>query len=188
MKALVFQQSMPRLAATRLLSFVSRRAYVGPLAPIQPREIPAPELLADDWLVIRTRLCGVCGSDIKQVFLNGSLDNPMTALISFPQVLGHEVVGVVERVGPAVRSRRVGERVVLNPWLSCAPRRLPPCESCKRGELAQCRNQRAPVERPESCRENQAGSRRTSRETDTDTCAGGTRRESPAPDDIQTRP
>jgi hypothetical protein len=72
-------------------------------------------LPADDWLVLRTRLCGICGSDYKQIFLNGSMDNPMTALISFPQVLGHEVVGTVERVGPGVRSRKPGDRVVLNP-------------------------------------------------------------------------
>jgi threonine dehydrogenase-like Zn-dependent dehydrogenase len=55
-------------------------------------------------------------------------------------VLGHEVVGVIDEVGPAVRERRVGERVVLNPWLSCAPRGLPPCEWCERGDLAQCLN------------------------------------------------
>jgi len=41
------------------------------------------------------------------------MDNPMTALISFPQVLGHEVVGTVDRVGPSVRSLRPGQRVVL---------------------------------------------------------------------------
>jgi threonine dehydrogenase-like Zn-dependent dehydrogenase len=34
----------------------------------------------------------------------------------------------------------VGERVLLNPWLSCAVRGLPLCEWCRRGELAQCRN------------------------------------------------
>jgi threonine dehydrogenase-like Zn-dependent dehydrogenase len=137
-RALVFRNSLPRLAATRLLGALSPRAYVGPTAPIRMEEIPEPALPADDWLVLRTRLCGVCGSDYKQVFLNGSTDNPMTALISWPQVLGHEVVGTVERVGPAVRTRRVGERVVLNPWLSCATRGLPPCEWCRRGELAQC--------------------------------------------------
>jgi NADPH:quinone reductase-like Zn-dependent oxidoreductase len=32
----------------------------------------------------------------------------MTAFISFPQVLGNEVVATVERVGPGVRRRRVG--------------------------------------------------------------------------------
>jgi threonine dehydrogenase-like Zn-dependent dehydrogenase len=139
-QALVFENRLSRLAATRLLAAFSPRAYVGPTAPIRLREIAEPELPGDDWLVLRTRLCGICGSDSKQVFLDGALDNPMTALISFPQVLGHEVVGVVERVGPAVTSRRIGERVVLNPWLSCAPRGLPPCEWCQRGEYAQCRS------------------------------------------------
>ncbi len=140
MRALVFENSLPRLAATRILATASPRAFVGPLAPLQLREIPEPELPADDWVVLRTRLCGVCGSDTKQVFLNGSLDNPMTALISFPQVLGHEVVATIERVGPGVTRRRVGERVVLNPWLSCAPRGLALCRWCRSGDLAQCEN------------------------------------------------
>ncbi len=140
MRALVFENSLPRLAATRVLSLFGPGAFVGPLAPLQLREIPEPSLPAPDWLLLRTRLCGVCGSDAKQVFLGGALDNPMTALISFPQVLGHEVVGTIEAVGPAVRERCVGERVVLNPWLSCAPRGLDPCAWCRRGELAQCEN------------------------------------------------
>jgi len=139
-RALVFENSLPRLAATRLLSAFSPRACVGPLAPVRLREIPPPTLPADDWLVISTRLTGLCGSDYKQVFLNGGMDNPMTAVISFPQVLGHEVVGVVDAVGSGVRRRRVGDRVVLNPWLSCAPRGLTPCVWCARGDLAQCLN------------------------------------------------
>ncbi|MEE8581098.1 MAG: alcohol dehydrogenase catalytic domain-containing protein [Myxococcota bacterium] len=140
MKALVFENSLPRLAATKLLSVLTSQAFVGPLAPLQMREIPDPPILAPDWVVIRTRLCGLCGSDYKQVFLNGATDNAMTAFISFPQVLGHEVVGVIEQVGPAVRQRRVGERVVLNPWLSCRPRGLEACEWCRAGQFAQCEN------------------------------------------------
>jgi threonine dehydrogenase-like Zn-dependent dehydrogenase len=140
MQALVFENSLPRQIATMVLARFTPRAFVGPLAPMQLRETPDPPLCAPDWVVLGTRLCGLCGSDYKQVFLNGSYDNPMTALISFPQVLGHEVVGTVLRVGPEVKERRVGERVVLNPWLSCATRGLPLCEWCERGELAQCRN------------------------------------------------
>ena len=140
MRALVIGSSMPRLAATKLLSTLTPRAFVGPTSPLRLREIPEPELPAPDWAVARTRLCGLCGSDSKQVFMNGSFDNPMTALISWPQVLGHEVVGVIDEVGSEVTQRRVGERVVLNPWLSCAPRGLPLCEWCRRGDLAQCLN------------------------------------------------
>jgi threonine dehydrogenase-like Zn-dependent dehydrogenase len=140
MRALVIDSDPPRLAATWLLSVFSPRAFVGRLSPIQLREIPAPALPAPDWAVARTRLCGLCGSDYKQVFMNGAFDNPMTAMISWPQVLGHEVVGVLDEVGPGVARRRVGERVVLNPWLSCATRGLPLCEWCEEGDLAQCTN------------------------------------------------
>jgi threonine dehydrogenase-like Zn-dependent dehydrogenase len=141
MKALVFENSLPRQAATKLLSALSPRVFVSALAPMALKEIPDPSLPRPDWVTIRTALCGLCGSDYKQVFLKGRRDNPMTALISFPQVLGHEVVGHITAVGPDVRQRRVGERVVLNPWLSCAPRGItPPCEWCQRGEYAQCSN------------------------------------------------
>jgi threonine dehydrogenase-like Zn-dependent dehydrogenase len=140
MKALVFENSWLRLAATKLLSLFTPSAFVGALSPMQLRDIPEPRLPADDWVVIRTRLCGLCGSDYKQVFLNGGIDNPMTAMISFPQVLGHEVVGVIDQIGPRVTGLEIGQRVVLNPWLSCAPRGLPLCEWCLRGDLAQCAN------------------------------------------------
>jgi threonine dehydrogenase-like Zn-dependent dehydrogenase len=140
LRALVYENRFPRLVATKLLSSLSPRAFVGRLAPIRLRELPDPTHPAGDWVTLRTDLCGLCGSDAKQVFLNGALDNPMTAVISFPQVLGHEVVGRIERVGSDVDPGRVGQRVVLNPWLSCGPRGLPPCEWCSRGELAQCRN------------------------------------------------
>src|SRR5215470_78238 len=141
MRALVFRNSIPRQVITRVLAYASPQALVGPTAPMQLEEIPDPKLPADDWLTIRTRLCGICGSDYKQVFLKGSMDNPMTSLISFPQVLGHEVVGTIERVGPGARTRRVGERVVLNPWLSCGPRGItPPCPECRQGQYSICRN------------------------------------------------
>ena len=108
------------------------------LAPMDLREMPDPQLLAPDWVVIRTAMCGICGSDSKQVFLEGDGDSPMTALISFPQVLGHEVVGEIVEAGPE-SGRRPGERVVLNPWLSCGPRGIsPPCPACVAGEYNLC--------------------------------------------------
>lgn len=140
MQALLYTNSLPRLIATKLLASLTPRAFVGPASPMQLRAIPSPALPAPDWAVARTRLCGLCGSDYKQVFMNGNVDNPMTAMISWPQVLGHEVVGVIDEVGPGVRHLELGERVVLNPWLSCEPRGLEPCASCRLGNLAQCRN------------------------------------------------
>jgi len=141
MRALVCDASVPRQVVSSLLGRLDKRFFLGPFSTTTLKEIPEPPFPADGWLVLRTRLCGICGSDYKQIFLNGSMDNPMTALISFPQVLGHEVVGTIERVGPGVRTRRVGERVVLNPWLSCGPRGItPPCPECRDGQYSICRN------------------------------------------------
>jgi len=141
MRALIFRYSLPRLAIARIGGKLTPRAYVGRGAPMQLEDVEEPPLLGDDWTVIRTVLTGICGSDVKQVFLNGNFDNPLRSLISFPQILGHEVVGVVESVGPAVRKRRVGERVALNPWLWCVPRGIdPPCDACQRGEYSLCQH------------------------------------------------
>jgi threonine dehydrogenase-like Zn-dependent dehydrogenase len=141
MQALVFRFNMPRLAFARVFGRVTPRAYVSFGAPMQLERVEEPTLLGDDWTVVRTALCGLCGSDVKQVFLNGNFDNPLRALISFPQILGHEVVGVIERVGSGVKARQVGERVVLNPWLSCRPRGIDPaCDACQRGLYSLCKH------------------------------------------------
>jgi len=141
MKALRFHNKMPRIAATKILGQIASSAFTGPLAPMTLDEIPEPRLPAPDWVRVRTRLAGICGSDLKQLLLKGSLDNPLTALLSFPHVLGHEAVGEIEEVGPAVVERKVGERVLLNPWLSCGPRGIdPPCAACATGDYTLCRN------------------------------------------------
>ena len=109
--------------------------------PMKVEELAHPHLLGDDWMVLRTRLTGICGSDSKQVLMDfeDAGDNPMTAFISFPQVLGHEVVADVVEVGPAVDDLAVGQRVVLNPWLSCGPRGIsPPCPECEQGNYSAC--------------------------------------------------
>jgi len=53
----VFENSLPRQAATFLLSRLSPAAFVGPLSPLQMREVEEPRLPDDDWLALRTRLC-----------------------------------------------------------------------------------------------------------------------------------
>src|SRR3954470_7744317 len=109
--------------------------------PMDLMDIDEPKLLGPDWAIIRPRLTGICGSDTKQVlmYFEGAEDSPMTAFISFPQVLGHEVVATVEAVGPAVEGIEPGQRVVLNPWLSCGPRGIdPPCPACEAGDYSLC--------------------------------------------------
>lgn len=110
------------------------------MTPMALREVPDPVLRGPDWAVLRTRLCGICGSDVKQVLMDfeGPADSPMTAFISFPQVLGHEVVATVEQAGPDA-GIEAGQRVVLYPSLSCEVRGLDPvCPACQRGDFSLC--------------------------------------------------
>lgn len=140
MKALVFSFEWPRLAAAKLLGLFSRRGYLASLGPVALAEVPEPRLLGPDWVIVRTRFAGICGSDVKQVFLDGARDNPLIPLISFPHVMGHEVTGTVVETGSAVTRVRTGDRVVCFPWLACAARGLPLCPACRDGHPNLCRN------------------------------------------------
>ncbi len=110
--------------------------------PTALRDVPDPVLPHDDWVLTRPRLTGVCGSDSKQILMDfgeGDADNAMAAFCSFPQVMGHEVVADVVALGPRARELAVGQRVVLNPWLSCGPRGIePPCPACVAGDYSLC--------------------------------------------------
>jgi len=134
-RALVFRHNLAREAASTIGGRVDRRAFVARWAPVRVEDVGEPSLPAADWVRVETTFSGLCGSDVKQILLNGARDNPLTALVSFPHVLGHEVVG---------RRADTGERVVLNPWLSCVPRGIdPPCEACRAGRYPWCRNFRS---------------------------------------------
>ncbi len=110
--------------------------------PTGLRDMPEPVLPHEDWVLTRPRLTGICGSDAKQILMDfgeGDADNAMSAFCSFPQVMGHEVVADVVALGPGARGLAVGQRVVLNPWLSCGPRGIqPPCPACEAGDYSLC--------------------------------------------------
>jgi threonine dehydrogenase-like Zn-dependent dehydrogenase len=110
--------------------------------PMVLKDLERPALVRDDWAVAKTRLTGICGSDAKMVFMDFGDDYGDSALngyFTFPTVFGHEVVADVVEVGPAVTTLEAGQRVVLNPWLSCGPRGIdPPCGSCQAGDYSMC--------------------------------------------------
>jgi threonine dehydrogenase-like Zn-dependent dehydrogenase len=113
-------------------------------SPVALTEIADPRPLRPDWVITKPLLSGVCGSDAKQIFMDfadGGHDNAMSAFASFPQVLGHEVVAEVAELGPEATGLDRGQRVVLNPWLSCGPRGIKPlCDACEAGDFNLCHN------------------------------------------------
>lgn len=112
------------------------------VTPMRLVDVDDPGFLRPDWVVTRPRITGICGSDAKQVLFDWGemdVDNPMIDFTSFPQILGHEVVADVVALGPEAEGLDVGDRVVLNPWLSCAPRGVSPvCPACVAGNLSLC--------------------------------------------------
>jgi len=98
--------------------------------------------LRPDWYVVKPRLVGICGSDSKQALMDfgaDDADSAMAAFCSFPQVMGHEVVGEVTEAGPEAEGFEIGQRVVINPWLACRARGITPeCPACVAGDYSLC--------------------------------------------------
>ena len=72
--------------------------------PLRIEELEMPEVGGDDVL-IKVASCGVCHTDLKVA--EGR--NRFTP----PTVLGHEVAGTVEQIGPHCKEFRVGDRVII---------------------------------------------------------------------------
>ncbi len=136
MKALVFNPTIPRFVATKAFSAITRSAVSGPFAPLRYREMAEPALPGEDWIRVRVRLGGICGSDLHTIRLDTS--PAMSALTSFPFVLGHENVGTVLEVGRAAAGWQAGQRVTVEPVLPCAARGVPPCPHCAAGRYNLC--------------------------------------------------
>lgn len=91
---------------------------------LHERPVPAP---GRGQVLLRVRACGVCRTDLH--VRDGELTEPR-----LPLVLGHEIAGVVERVGEGVDDLAVGDRIGV-PWLgaSCGH-----CGYCREGRENLC--------------------------------------------------
>jgi threonine dehydrogenase-like Zn-dependent dehydrogenase len=88
-------------------------------------DVPVPELRGSRDALVRISLGAICGSDLH--IYHGNVP------IEVGAVLGHEFVGVVEKVGSEVQSLRSGTRVVAPFYAACGH-----CRHCRRGWWSQC--------------------------------------------------
>lgn len=94
--------------------------------PLTERDVPVPEA-GPGRVRLRVRACAVCRTDLH--VMDGDLRDP-----SLPLILGHEIVGVVDAVGPGAGRFAVGDRVGV-PWLgwTCGT-----CRYCRTGRENLC--------------------------------------------------
>jgi len=95
------------------------------------QELPDPQIRHAREVLVRIRMVGVCGSDIHY-FTSGRIGD---AVIHYPFIIGHEAAGVVEAVGPGVSRLRPGQKIAIDPALSCGR-----CDQCLAGRENTCRH------------------------------------------------
>lgn len=98
---------------------------------IEVRKVPDPQIHTEKEVLLRMMAVGICGSDI-QYYLTGKIGD---RVVQYPFIVGHECTAVIEKVGKSVKKVKPGDRVVINPAVSCGK-----CDQCLRGRSNTCRN------------------------------------------------
>ncbi|MBM4305439.1 MAG: zinc-binding dehydrogenase [Deltaproteobacteria bacterium] len=104
--------------------------FYGVGEPLRIDKIPVSKLGPGDVLV-EMKACGICGSDIHIVY------EGVTPTAYTPITLGHEPSGVIFGVGSEVRGWKIGDRVTINPFLTCDQ-----CVNCLSGNSQICLSRR----------------------------------------------
>ena len=139
MRAVRFHVSIPGYLIAKSLGRVTDWALFGAGGGVKLENLPVPALPGPSWVGLEVLQCGICGSDISNVSYAASPS--MEPFGSFPAVLGHEILARVVETGPQVRAVEVGQRVVVDPMISCTTRGFGAddhCRSCDAGLHSTC--------------------------------------------------
>lgn len=106
-------------------------SQLGGLEHLGVRDVPAPEIRQPDDVLVRIKAAALNRLDL---FVVSGLPGVKYA---FPHIMAGDAAGVIEAVGPGVKTWAPGDRVMINPGLSCYQ-----CESCLAGEHSLCETYR----------------------------------------------
>lgn len=138
MKALQFNYQLPRYLLSKIAGrFIPSVYWNSRLSCLRLHEQEEPKRLTEHWVKVKVKYGGICGSDLNLLSLN---DSPaMSPFASFPFTIGHEIVGEILEAGSQVSDVKKGDRVVIDPILSCAAREIDNhCVNCSEGNYSLC--------------------------------------------------
>ncbi len=139
MIALSFDVSTRGFLMARTLGRITEAATFGPLSALRLGERPVPELPGPGWVELEVLACGICGTDLAT--LRYAASPALEPFGSFPAVPGHEILARVVRTGARVTGLEPGQRVAVDPMLSCLTRgrvAAGACASCREGRHSTC--------------------------------------------------
>ncbi len=112
------------------VSMLPTKAYAAQseTKPLEPFNIERREPSANDVL-LEIKYCGVCHSDLHQA--RNEWKNSM-----YPMVPGHEIVGIVTKIGSDVKDIKIGDTVGIGCFVNSCRK----CTNCKNGEEQYCAN------------------------------------------------
>ena len=84
-------------------------------------DVEKPVIDEKNNILVKMTAAGICGSDIG--IYHGTND-----AATYPRIIGHEMVGIIEETGANVKDLKVGDRVIINQVTSCGE-----CYPCKKG-------------------------------------------------------
>ncbi|XP_070568164.1 sorbitol dehydrogenase-like [Ptychodera flava] len=93
---------------------------------LENRPIPQP---GENEVLLAMQSVGICGSDLKY----WSIGRCGRFIVKSPMVIGHEASGTVIQVGDKVKNLQIGDRVAIEPGVSCRM-----CKICKQGRYNLC--------------------------------------------------
>jgi threonine dehydrogenase-like Zn-dependent dehydrogenase len=132
MKAIYFDLKMYK-AMLKKLHLAGRYAMLK-----YRQDWPIPELDYPNQVQVKTKLCGICGTDMHLIGLEISFAASILASRRNPFPMGHEFIGEVSGLGQGNGGLREGDRVVYVPLATCETYGFKLCEACRRGNLQSC--------------------------------------------------
>lgn len=94
-------------------------------------EAPDPFIINPTDVLIKMKVVAVCGSDVHY-YTTGRIGSQV---VEYPFPVGHECAGIVEKTGPEVKRVKPGDRIAIEPAMSCGK-----CDQCLAGRPHTCRN------------------------------------------------